>query len=168
MGLQQPYSRPLHAQLCRQCPTSLSASYPQTKDPCPLILGPKVQLTSPTNESPKHTAKETKVLQRVIGKFLYYACAVDPTMLHILSNLAAAQTKGSKNTTIQMVHFLNYCTTYPTATLHYQASDMVLHIYSDAAYLTEPEACRPAGGHHYLGNLPGKPQRSHSQHLHST
>jgi hypothetical protein len=34
---------------------------------------------------------------------------------------------------------------------------MILHIYSDAAYLTEPKARSRAGGHHYLGNLPGKP-----------
>jgi hypothetical protein len=123
----------------------------------PPSYGTKVQLTAPTDASPKHTAKDTKLLQRVIGKFLYYARAVDPTMLHILSNLAAAQTKGTENTTIQMVHFLNYCATYPTATLRYQASDMILHIYSDAAYLTEPDARSRAGGHHYLGNLPGKP-----------
>jgi hypothetical protein len=123
----------------------------------PPNYGTKIQLTSPCDESPKHTTKETKLLQRVIGKFLYYARAVDPTMLHILSNLAASQTKGTETTTIQMVHFLNYCATYPAATLRYQASDMILHIYSDAAYLTEPEARSRAGGHHYLGNLPGKP-----------
>jgi hypothetical protein len=73
-----------------------------------------------------------------------------PSMLHILSNLSA-QTKGTENTTIQMVHFLNHCATYPAATLCYQASD------SDEAYLTEPEAHSRVGSHHYLGNLPGKP-----------
>jgi hypothetical protein len=56
-----------------------------------------------------------------------------------------------------MVHFLNYCATHPCATLRYSASDMILHIYSDALYLTEPEARSRAGGHHFLGNLPGKP-----------
>jgi hypothetical protein len=78
-------------------------------------------------------------------------------MLHILSNLAASQTHGTQETTIQMVHFLNYCATYPDAVLRYRASDMILHVYSDASYLTEPEAHSCAGGHHYLGNLPGKP-----------
>jgi hypothetical protein len=123
----------------------------------PPNYGTKVQLTAPTDASPKHTANETKTLQRVIGKFLYYARAVDPTMLHILSNLAASQTTGTEATTIQMVHFLNYCATYPDAKLRYRASDMILHIHSDAAYLTEPEARSRAGGHHFLGNLPGKP-----------
>ena len=123
----------------------------------PPSYGTKVQLTTPHDDSPKHTAKETKTLQRVIGKFLYYARAVDPTMLHILSNLAASQTMGTEVTTTQMVHFLNYCATHPAATLRYRASDMILHIHSDASYLTEPEARSRAGGHHFLGNLPGKP-----------
>jgi hypothetical protein len=122
----------------------------------PQQYGTKVQLTSPTNESPKHTAQETKLLQLVIGKILYSALAIDPTMLHILSNLAASQTHGTQATTIQMVHFLIYCATYPDAKLCYRASDMILHVYSDASYLTEPEACSRAGGHHFLGNLPGK------------
>ena len=119
--------------------------------------GTRVQLTKEYDDTPRHTAKETKLLQRVVGKFLYYARAVDPTMLHILSTLASAQTTGTQETTKQMVHFLNYCATYPDATLRYHASDMILHIHSDASYLTEPEARSRAGGHHYLGNLPGKP-----------
>jgi hypothetical protein len=110
-------------------------------------------MTSPPNTQPRRQNYSNASL----AKFLYYARAVDPTMLHILSNLAASQTKGTETTTIQMVHFLNYCTTYPAATLRYQASDMILHIYSNAAYLTEPKARSRAGGHHYLGNLPGKP-----------
>jgi hypothetical protein len=42
----------------------------------PPQYGPKAQLTSPADESPQKTAQETKLLQRVIGKFLYYARAV--------------------------------------------------------------------------------------------
>jgi hypothetical protein len=34
---------------------------------------------------------------------------------------------------------------------------MIPHIYSDASYLTKPEARSCASGHHYLGNLPGQP-----------
>jgi hypothetical protein len=116
----------------------------------PPQYGTKVQLTAPTDESPKHTPQETKLLQRVIGKFLYYARAVHPTMLHMLSNLAALQIQGTQATTVQMVHFLNYCATYPEAKLRYRASDMILHIYSDASYLTKPEARSRAGGHHYF------------------
>jgi hypothetical protein len=37
----------------------------------PPNYGTKNQLTAPADESSKHTAKDTKLLQRVIGKFLY-------------------------------------------------------------------------------------------------
>ena len=36
----------------------------------------------------------TTKLQQIIGTLLYYARAVDPTMLAALGTLAAAQTKG--------------------------------------------------------------------------
>eukprot|EP00957_Ditylum_brightwellii_P066482 5047555-Ditylum_brightwellii.AAC.1 len=42
---------------------------------------------------------------------------------------------------------LNYCATYPDAVLRYYKSDMVLYVYSDASYLSEPEARSRAGGH---------------------
>jgi hypothetical protein len=50
------------------------------------------------------------------------------------------------------VHFLNYGATHPDATLRYRASDMILHIHSDAAYLNETEARSRVGGHHFLGD----------------
>jgi hypothetical protein len=53
-----------------------------------------------------------------------------------------------------MIDFMNYCTTYPVSTIRFQASDMILHCHSDAAYLTEPEARSQAGSHHYMRNKP--------------
>ena len=41
-----------------------------------------------------------------IGKFLYYARAVDGTMLHALNELASATHKGTQKTAIAMNHFL--------------------------------------------------------------
>jgi hypothetical protein len=42
------------------------------------------------------TKKETKLLQQVCCKFLYYARAVDITMLHALNDLATQTTKGTE------------------------------------------------------------------------
>jgi hypothetical protein len=114
------------------------------------------QLTKPIDHTELMTPEQTKTLQQVVGKFLYYARAVDPTMLHILSTLASAQTTGTQATIEIMTHFLNYAATNPDAKLRYTASDMILMIESDAAYLTEPKARSRAGGHHYLGNGPKK------------
>ncbi len=64
----------------------------------------------------------------------------------------AAQTNGTQATVQALVHFLNYCATHPNAVLQYRASDMILHIHSDAAYLNETEARSRVGGHHFLGD----------------
>ena len=47
---------------------------------------------------------------------------------------------------------LDYVHTYPTATIRYKASDMCLHIDSDAAYLVAPKARSRVGGHFYLSD----------------
>jgi hypothetical protein len=41
---------------------------------------------------------QTTTLRQVVGKFLYYAHAVDPTMLETLNELAMAQTNGTQAT----------------------------------------------------------------------
>ena len=45
---------------------------------------------------------------------------------------------------------LDYAPTYPNAILRYEASKIVLHVDSDAAYLTMPEARSCYAGHFYL------------------
>jgi hypothetical protein len=96
----------------------------------------------------------------VCGKFLYYARAVDTTMLHTLNDLATQTTKRyRKNNGGSIIHFLNYCATHPDAELIVRASDMVFHNHSDRAYLVASEARSRAGGFTYMGNHKGKPQR---------
>jgi hypothetical protein len=41
---------------------------------------------------------------------------------------------------------LDYLTTHPDATIRYHASDMILHIHSDASYLSVSNARSPLGG----------------------
>jgi hypothetical protein len=93
-------------------------------------------------------------LQTVCGQFLFYSRAVDPTMLHELNRLAASQTKGTQSTMAEMIHFLNYAASHPDSKIRYVASDMILHVHSDASYLTEPEARSRAGGHFFLSSNP--------------
>jgi hypothetical protein len=112
--------------------------------------GVKIQLTDPIDTTPSLTEPQTKRLQQVVGTFLFYARAVNSTMLLLLNALTAAQKKGTQATVQALVHFLNYCATHPDATLCYHASDMILHIHSNAAYLNETEARSHVGGHHFL------------------
>eukprot|EP00957_Ditylum_brightwellii_P020181 1522065-Ditylum_brightwellii.AAC.1 len=61
--------------------------------------------------------------------------------------LASQQATTTEETAKAVVMILNYCTTYPDAALRYHKNDMVLHVHSDASYLSEPEARNRAGGH---------------------
>ena len=121
--------------------------------------GRKVQLTeAPTTAAPL-SKDNVKKLQQIIGSILYYARAVDNTMLMTLSTLASAQATATEDTAKALAQFLNYCYTHPEATIRYLASDMILHVHSDASYLSEPKARSRAGGHFFLANTPetGKP-----------
>ena len=120
--------------------------YPYTRPD----YGAKVQLTPPEDTTPTLEQEEKKRLQEVVGTLLYYARAVDNTMLVALGSLAAAQTKGTKQTMDAMVHLLNYAATHPDAVIRFKKSDMILHIHSDASYLSEPEGKSRVGGFFFL------------------
>ena len=120
----------------------------------PPKYGQKIQY-APIEDPKKMTKTEILYLQQICGKFLYYARAVDDTMLHALNDLASQQSKGTSETMKAMLHFLNYAASLPNAEKIYKASDMILTIDSDAAYLVAPQARSRAGGFHYLGNKDG-------------
>ena len=78
---------------------------------------------------PDHTpaldAADRQRVQEVIGVLLYYARAVDSTLLTALGTLATQQAKGTHATMMAIMQLLNYCATHPDATIWYHASDMV-------------------------------------------
>jgi hypothetical protein len=57
--------------------------------------------------------------------------------------------KKTQATTIQL---LDYLATHPDATIRYHASDMILHIHSDAFYLSVSNPQILFGGLFFLGN----------------
>jgi hypothetical protein len=78
-----------------------------------------VQLTNDPDRSPRLSPDQTTRLQKVNGKFLYYARAVDGTMMHGLNDLVTQTTTGTQIIVAAMEHFLNYCATNPDAALLY-------------------------------------------------
>jgi hypothetical protein len=102
--------------------------------------GVALQLTDPTDDSPLLDDDGNKQLQCLTGKFLYYARAVDNTMLVALSALALQQTRGATKTATAAIKFLNYCATHSDAAIRYVPSDMILKLHSDASYLSESGA----------------------------
>jgi hypothetical protein len=121
--------------------------------------GAKTQYAPAPDTSPKLDAANTKHIQEVLGTLLYYARAVDSTMLVAIGTLATEQAKGTETTLRHLVHLLNYCATNPEACIRYHASDMVLHIECDASYLSESKARSRAAGYHYLSSHPHDPTR---------
>ena len=74
-------------------------------------------------------------------------------MLAALGSISAQQAKGTEKTYADTLWLLNYSAMHPNATIQYTASDMVLHIHSDASYLSKPRARSRAGGHYLLGGI---------------
>ena len=84
------------------------------------------------------TTPENKFVQQVVGSFLYYARAVDPTILMALSDIATQQNKPTENTKKRVEQLLDYMATHPMTKIRFRASDMILNIHSDASYLSAP------------------------------
>ena len=72
-------------------------------------------------------------------------------MLMDLNSLVAVQIKPTIETANQITHFLNYSATHPDAITEYRKSGMILHIYSDVSYISEPEAQSRSRGCFFLG-----------------
>ena len=65
-------------------------------------------------------------------------------------------TQATRDTTVWL---LNYAASHPNSTIRYNASDMVLHLHSEASYLSEPGACSRVGGHYFLGKKSTEPTK---------
>jgi hypothetical protein len=118
----------------------------------PPNYGSKVQYADDPDDpaSPLLDPARTTFIQEVIGVFLYYARAVDATMLTTLSKLASRQSHPTEALYTDVIHFLGYAACYPNAAITYHASDMQLIIHSDASYLSESNSRSRAGGIHFL------------------
>ena len=120
----------------------------------PPTFGATIQEPIPPDKSKPLSKKGITRVQQVVGCLLYYALAVDPTMLVALSDLAAAQAKSTENTNSSLQKLLNYAACHPNAKLEYRSSDMILYIDSDASYLSVSECRSRAGGYFYLSQKP--------------
>jgi hypothetical protein len=96
--------------------------------------------TSSWKIPPPFNATGITLLQQIIGTFFYYARAINITMLVALGTLGAAQAKGTKATAEASTKLLNYAATHPYVTIQFKASNMVLHVHSNASYLSETKA----------------------------
>ncbi len=122
--------------------------------PAPKQYGAAAQAPLLADISPKLSDIEIKEIQRVIGSILYYARAVNITVLMALSSIASEQTRATTNTMVKAKQLLDYLATHPNATIRFRASDMVLNVHLDASYLSETNAHSRACGHFFMGWSP--------------
>jgi hypothetical protein len=91
-------------------------------------------------------------VQAIVGSLLYYARAIDNSILPALNTIAASQAKPTKKTRDLCNHLLDFVACHQQVTLRYKASDMILNIDSDAAYLVEPYARSRIAGYFQLNS----------------
>jgi hypothetical protein len=115
------------------------------------VYGAKTQYAT-KDETPQLTAQQCLTIQKVTGSVLYYARAVDPTVLMPLNYISMEQTKATEKTQAATNQLFDYLTTHPEAAIINHASDMILHIHSDASYLSVSNARSRLGGLCFLGN----------------
>ncbi len=117
----------------------------------------KVQYAN-VDDSPTLAPEQRTELQAIIGTLLYYARAVDPTLLPIANELASQQASPTVRTLKAVNCALSYAAGNPNKCTIFYYCDMILHGHVDASYLSRSHARFVAGAYLFLGddNLPLK------------
>jgi hypothetical protein len=114
------------------------------------VYGAKTQYAT-KDETPPLTAQQCFTIKKVTGSVFYYARAADPTVSMPLKGIATEQTKATEKTQAAANQMLDYLATHPDAKIRYHASGMILHIHSDASYLSVSNARSRLGGLFFSG-----------------
>ncbi len=117
--------------------------------PNPIKYSKDSQSPSPLDKSPCLNEAQKKHIQQIVGSFLYYVRAVDPTILMALLEIALQQAAPTENRMECVNQFLDYMFTHADVIIWCHASDMILNVHSDASYLSAPKACSRAGGYFF-------------------
>ena len=120
----------------------------------PRKYGKESQVPDTPDTSPLVSPDEKKRVQQIVCAILYYARAIDSTVLPALSTIASEQTSATKNTIKNLNQLLDYLHTHPKAKIKFSASDMILNVHSDASYLSVSKARSRAAGIYFLSSLP--------------
>jgi hypothetical protein len=105
------------------------------------------------DESPMLSISEITTLQEIIGTLLFYARAVDYTILTAVSHVSSRQAKPTQEVMNDAFRILQYVASYPAHKLVFKACDMQLRGHSDASYLTRSNSRSVAGGIFYCSDV---------------
>jgi hypothetical protein len=119
-------------------------------------------------ETPTLSAKQYTNIQNITGSVLYHARLVDSTISMPINDISTEQIKATEKTQVAADQLLDYLATHHDATIRYHASDMILHIHSDASYLSVSHARSRLGGLFYCGDKPPKADKLNGSILNSS
>jgi hypothetical protein len=80
-------------------------------------------------------------------------------MLAAIGSIATQQASATQSTLRAVTQLLDYAASHPDAVIRFKASGMILHVESDASYLSETKARSRVAGYHYLSDAPRDPTK---------
>ena len=96
-------------------------------------------------------------MQSIAGTFLYISRAVDTTMLVALNKISSEQASPTTDTIKKKKIMMDYNATQSYAIIRFHASDMCLHVDSDASCIVQPKSRSCSSGRYFLSNTPPPP-----------
>ena len=111
-----------------------------------------IQLATQQSSAPKLNSADTNRVQSINGTFLYYALALDPTMIPSIKNISACQYVPTQYIMEPFNQVMDYVSTHPNSTIRYHPSNLILMTDIDADYLVIPVSCSHIAGHYYFTN----------------
>jgi hypothetical protein len=118
----------------------------------PSNYGAKTQFAiAPNGTQSLNIANKTRILD-VLGTLLFYARAIDSTLLTAIGELTTEQSQATQATMEKLSKLLNYSAAHPNATIRYSASDIILAVKSNASYLSVAKGRSRAAGYLSLTN----------------
>ena len=75
------------------------------------------KISKPEDNAPLLPEERIKFIQQVVGVFMYYATAIDNTVLVFLSDIGSEQSRETVKTMDEVQHLLDYLASNPNATI---------------------------------------------------
>ena len=113
----------------------------------PPAYGKQTQYVEPPDTSTPLSRQRKRRILQIVGSLLYYARAVDNTILMAVNDLAAQQANATITKEAHTHKLLNYLAIHPDASVTFKPSNMVLQVHSDASYLSVPNSSSHSEGY---------------------
>lgn len=120
----------------------------------PPVYSATIQYPAPEDTTPPLLSSACTRIQVILGTLLFYARAIDDTMLVALNSLATKQATATQATLDKIIWLLNYAATHPDTTVRYHAREMYLWVHRNASYLSKPDSKSRYAGYFYLNTCP--------------